>query len=78
MCGYVYNVGSDGGITFAVYELSAWFENKANTDNKAIEGSDNGNDDTRYEVSNKPTIAPATAWGSWSLASGNGVNIVKR
>lgn len=50
-CGYIYTVDDDdNGIEQWSYEVSTSFENKANVTNKANEDSDNGLDDSRYEV----------------------------
>ena len=68
ICGYVYNVGDSNGsaawwISNAVYEISAAMENKWNITNKTP--NDNGNDPSRLEVSNNPSVAPATLWATW-------------
>lgn len=68
ICGYVYNVGDsngDGtGVSNAVYEFSAGFENQGNVDNRASNSGDNGDNESRYEVSNNSSVAPDTGWAS--------------
>lgn len=78
-CGYVYAVWDsnwDGtGIDLAVYEISAWFENAANVDTKAVQDADNGDDDDRFEVSNNPSVAPTTEWDAGDTAPSEWINI---
>lgn len=78
-CGYVYAVWDSNwdwtGIGFAVYEISAGFENAANVNTKAIGDGDNGDDDDRYELSNNPNVAPVTEWDANDSAPSEWINI---